>query len=312
MKVKVQNNYALKVEHIFKTFGENLVLNDVSLEVEKGEIYGFVGSNGAGKTTLIRVVSGLVIPDSGSYSILGIDSNSQDIYKARKNVGAIVETPSIVPNYNAYKSLKYQASLIGRTITDEEIKQILEFVGLADVEGNKKSGNYSLGMKQRLGIANALVGEPQLLILDEPINGLDPTGIVELRNLILKLKNEKNIAFLISSHILSELSLIADKFGFISHGKMIKEITKEELESSCKKVTIIKTTDDSKAFGLINDILLNEYASLDEHGINIEADNLNISDIITKLSAEGINILNVTTKEASLESYYLEIMGGNN
>lgn len=306
----MEYNFALRAENISKTYGTHKVLDNVTLAVKKGEIYGFVGENGAGKTTLIRVVSGLSRPDSGNYYLFDVAASSPEILNARKNVGAIVEAPSIMPHYNARKNLEYQASLMGKKMTQEEIDDILNFVGLGNVEANKKTGNYSLGMRQRLGIAVCLVGHPQFLILDEPINGLDPVGIVELRNLILRLKNEKGISFLISSHILSELSLIADKFGFISHGKLIKEATKEEIEKECRSETVIKTTDNAKAYTLIKDVVGEENLDFYDDSISILTSDIDVSQIVTKLSLDGISVVGIHTKEGTLEDYYMKIIGG--
>lgn len=307
----MENNEVLNVSNIVKTYGEQVVLNNVSLHINSGEIYGFVGENGAGKTTLIRVITGLIYPDSGTYSLFGVDYKDSKIHEVRKNVGAIVESPSIVPSYNAYKSLKYQASLLGKKIEDREINDILTFVGLNNDAAKKPSANFSLGMKQRLGIAIALVGDPKFLVLDEPINGLDPVGIVELRNLIIKLKEERGISFLISSHILSELDLVADRFGFISHGSLLKETTKEEIHNECNKKTIISTSNPGVSFDIIKKHIKNEKTYIDASGnVVIEAANLDISSIVTEIAKEGIAITNISSHEGSLEEYYLRIIGG--
>ena len=201
----------LKTNGLFMSYGHQLVLDDLSMTINKGDIYGFVGENGSGKTTVIRLVCGLIFPDRGDYELFGVNNNDPEILKVRKKVGGIVESPSIYPNMTARDNLAMQSIILG--IKDEgRIKAVLETVGLKDLyESKKVAGNFSLGMRQRLGIAMALMSKADFLILDEPLNGLDPEGIVEIRNLILKLNQEYGITFLISSHILSELSLVATK-----------------------------------------------------------------------------------------------------
>ena len=192
-----------------KKYKRQLAVNEADITISRGDIYGFVGENGSGKTTIIRLITGLIFPNSGSFELFGINNNSNDIKVARRKVGAVVENPSIYLNMSGYDNLKMQCMLLGLPV-DDRIDKTLNEVGLGELVNDKKhAGNYSLGMRQRLGIAMALIGEPQFLILDEPMNGLDPAGIVEVRELILKLNRERNITFLISSHILSELSLVA-------------------------------------------------------------------------------------------------------
>lgn len=227
--------YVLKVENLSKSYNKNQVLNSLTMNIPKGSIYGFVGPNGAGKTTLMRIICGLQEPTEGKYSLFGIENTAPEINRSRRKIGAIVETPSIYKSMTAMENLKEQYILLGLPAF-EGIDEILQLVGL-DNTGNKKAGDFSLGMRQRLGIAIALCGKPKLLILDEPVNGLDPQGIIEIRELILKLNKEMNITFLISSHILDELAKIATHYGFISNGKIIKEIKACELntDSSSEK-----------------------------------------------------------------------------
>ncbi len=301
----------LKTNNISKTYGNQKVLDNVSITINKGDIYGFIGENGAGKTTVIRVVTGLIKPDSGTYELFGINSNNQkELNIAKSKLSAIVESPSIYGNFTALDNVCLNQSILGKKDI-EKAKELLRLVGLDSVSENKKAGNFSLGMRQRLGIAMCLSNDPELLILDEPLNGLDPAGIVEVRELILRLNKEKNITFLISSHILTELNLVATRYGIISHGKMVKEIEKEELELIVKKHTRIKTTNNDKALELIKNTLLdNEIKKLGDEIIIVGE--YNITDLVNVLAKESIAILNISTKEASIEDFYLQTLGGKN
>ena len=210
--------YVLQTFGLSKKYKNQWALKDVNMHISKGDIYGFVGENGSGKTTIIRLITGLIFPTEGKLALFGVNSDSPEILVQRKKTGAIVESPSIYMNMSAAENLRLQCSILGITENVEErVKATLNEVGLADMYENKKhASNFSLGMRQRLGIGMALLGEPEFIILDEPMNGLDPAGIVEVRELILKLNQEKKITFLISSHILSELALVATKYGIIS------------------------------------------------------------------------------------------------
>ena len=223
--------YVLQTEALSKQYGHFKALDNLSMHVPKGAIYGMVGKNGAGKTTLIRLISGLQKPSAGTYTLYGKKSSEGDIATARRRMGAVVETPSIYLDMTAEENLRQQFQILGIPSYDG-IKELLELVGLSDT-GKKKAKNFSLGMRQRLGIAVALAGNPDFLVLDEPVNGLDPQGIVEMRELILKLNREFQITVLISSHILDELSKLATHYGFVDHGHMVKEISAED---QCNKI----------------------------------------------------------------------------
>ena len=225
--------YVLETHNLEKRYKEFKALSHLNMHIKKGSIYGLIGKNGAGKTTLIRLICGLQKPTNGSYTIYGISNKSQKIMEARKRIGAIIETPSIYLDMTAEDNLKVQYQIIGLPKMDD-LKEILALVGLSKT-GEKKAKNFSLGMKQRLGIAISLVGNPDLLILDEPINGLDPEGIIEIRELILKLNQEKGITVLLSSHYLDELSKIATHYGFLDQGSILKEISSQELRQTYKK-----------------------------------------------------------------------------
>ena len=292
--------------NLCKKYGKFQALDNVSITIKKGGIYGLIGKNGAGKTTLLRVISGLQNPTSGKYSLFGVDYKDKNITKQRRKVGAIIEKPSIYLDMSATENLKQQCLILGIPNFDDILK-ILKLVGL-DNAGKKPAKNFSLGMKQRLGIAIALVGNPDFIILDEPINGLDPQGTIEIRELILKLNKEFGITFLISSHILDELSKVATDFYFINNGKVIKEINSKELSTICKKITQIEV-DDVK---IVSSILTTENINFDvisNTQINIYS-NIVLSELISKLSKENCTVISSTIKNESLESYFLNLIGG--
>jgi len=233
--------YALQTKSLEKQYKKYHALRGVTMNVPKGSIYGFVEKNGAGKTTLFRQVCGLQEPTAGEYFIYGKSSHDRDIIKSRRRMAAVVETPSIYREMTAEENLKEQYRVLGLSYFDD-IPDLLKMVGLEDT-GKKKAKNFSLGMRQRLGIAVALAGNPDFLMLDEPINGLDPEGIIEMRELIRKLNHEQGITILISSHILDELARVATHFGFIDKGIIVQEITAAKLEHECRKRIYIMVTD---------------------------------------------------------------------
>ncbi|MBE5817038.1 MAG: ATP-binding cassette domain-containing protein [Clostridiales bacterium] len=301
--------YVLKVEGLTKKYKSHPAVNNAYMSIRRGDIYGFVGENGSGKTTLIRLISGLIFENGGSFELFGVKNNSKDIYGARKKIGAIVETPSIYLNMSAYDSLKMQATILG--INDEEkIKGVLCDVGLGELLNNKKHvGDFSLGMRQRLGIAMTLLGDPEFLILDEPMNGLDPAGIVEIRELILKLNRERGITFLISSHILTELTLVATKYGIISKGTIIKEITSEELHRECTKTTSIQSNDSSRLMEVLSSILPADMLSYIPEGVKISGE-IDLNSVLGTLITSEVTLTSVNCSETSFEEYYLSIVGG--
>ena len=298
--------YILETNDLRKQYKDFKALNGLTMHVPKGSIYGFVGKNGAGKTTLIRLISGLQTPTSGDFKIYGISYKDNNISNARKKMGAVVETPSIFHDLTAYENIKMQYDILGikdyRTIND-----LLKLVGLENT-GKKMAKNFSLGMRQRLGIAVALCGSPEFLVLDEPINGLDPEGIVEIRKLIKKLNKERNITILISSHILDELSRVATHYGFIADGKIIKEMSAEEFEEDSKKsiniVTdkplerVLRDNDYNYNYKLINDTTANIYGEIA------------ITPLVLQLHEKGISVIKITENEENLEHYFFSLLGG--
>ena len=300
--------YVLTAESLSKQYKNFKALNDFSIHVPKGSIYGFIGKNGAGKTTLIRLVCGLQTPTSGTYTLYGVRNTDSKIARSRRRMGAVVETPSIYQDTTAEDNLKEQYRIIGLPSFDS-IPELLRLVGLENT-GKKKAKHFSLGMKQRLGIAIALAGNPDFLILDEPVNGLDPQGIIEVRELILKLNREKGITFLISSHILDELSRLATHYGFIDSGHMIKEMSAAELDAACRKCIRVQVSD-VRALSRVLDEMNLEYSILSDTMADIFA-KINISQLALALADQGCDIISLDEREESLESYYVNLIGGGN
>ncbi len=298
--------YCLETKSLCKQYGHFKALNGLSMRVPRGAIYGFVGKNGAGKTTLLRVICGLQRPDGGEYLLFGAGNKSADIYRARRRMGAVVETPSIYGDMTAEENLRMQHRVLGMP-TFDGIEELLRLVGLADT-GKKKAKNFSLGMRQRLGIAVALCGNPDFLVLDEPVNGLDPQGIVEIRELILRLNREHGITVLISSHILDELSRLATHYGFIDGGFVLKEISAEELNDACRKCVRLSVSD-MKVLCLVLDREKQEYKVLSDSEADVYG-NENISRLISALAAEGCEVRSIHEHDESLENYYINLVGG--
>ena len=298
--------YVLTTQNLSKAYRKFQALDNFTMHVPKGAIYGFVGKNGAGKTTLIRLVCGLQSPTAGSYSIYGIDYKEKSISKARRRMGAVVETPAIYMDMTAAENLKQQYLLLGLP-SYEGIDDLLALVGLANT-GKKKARNFSLGMKQRLGIAIALAGDPDFLVLDEPINGLDPQGIIEIRELILKLNRERQITVLISSHILDELSRLATHYGFIDKGRMVKEMSAAELEAACRKCMRVEVSN-AAALSRVLDGMGVEYKILSDTTADIYA-KLNISELTHALDKSACELRAITEHDESLESYFMGLVGG--
>lgn len=300
-------DYVLETNALCKKYKSFKALSNFSMHIPKGSIYGLVGKNGAGKTTLIRIICGLQNPTSGEYILYGKKNTDKDIIKARRRIGAVVETPSIYLNMTARQNIEEQYRILGIPAFDA-IDDLLRLVGLENT-GKKKAKNFSLGMRQRLGIAIALAGDPDFLVLDEPVNGLDPQGIVEIRELILKLNREYNITVLISSHILDELSKLATHYGFVDSGRIVKEISVKELEQSCRKAVRVEVTD-VKTLALILDELKMEYNIISQTKADIYS-KVDVSQLVLKLSENNCSVISMQERDESLESYYMNILGGN-
>ena len=299
-------DYILTASSLWKSYKGFHALSGLNMRVPRGAVYGLVGRNGAGKTTLIRLICGLQAPTSGNYTLFGLDSQSREIQKARRRMGAVVETPSIYLDLSAADNIKEQYRVLGIP-SDDGAGELLELVGLAGT-GKKKARNFSLGMRQRLGIAIALAGSPDLLVLDEPVNGLDPQGIIETRELILKLNRERQITVLISSHILDELSRLATHYGFIDAGRMVKEISAHELEAACRKCLRVEVTD-TRILARVLDGMGIEYKILTEGRADLFAQPV-ISQLSAALAEENCQLLSAQERDESLESYFINLVGG--
>ena len=299
-------DYALTTQGLTKTYAQTKALNGLTMHVPKGAIYGFVGKNGAGKTTLIRLVCGLQAPTAGDYTLYGVPHTAPEIYKARRRMGAVVETPSVYLDLTAADNLKLQYRLLGLP-SEEGIPELLHLVGLGDT-GKKKARHFSLGMRQRLGIAVALCGDPDFLILDEPINGLDPQGIIEMRELILRLNREHQITVLISSHILDELARLATHYGFLDRGAMVQEISAQALEAACRKCTRLTVTNPA-ALCQVLDRQGIEYRLAGEGEVDVYGEG-NLTQLILDLSQAGCQVTGLHQRDESLESYYMNLIGG--
>ena len=298
--------YILKTNNLKKYYRNFKALDGLKMNVPKGSIYGFIGRNGAGKTTLIRLVCGIQYPTDGELSLYGVNYTDKKISQSRRRIGSVVETPALYTDMTAAENLKQQYRVLG--IPDfEQIPQLLKLVGLENTE-NKKARQFSLGMRQRLGIALALCGDPDFLVLDEPINGLDPEGIIEIRELIMKLNREKKITVLISSHYLDELSKLATHYGFISNGKMVREMSAEELGSACRKCLHVTVTDTS-ALARVLDSMNISYQINDETHADIYAKPA-ITQLALALNKENCEIISAEEHDESLESFYISLIGG--
>lgn len=310
MKINKISDYALRTNKLSKLYKGEYVVKEVSMNIKKGDIYGFIGKNGAGKTTLIRLVSGLATITSGSIEIFN-DSTEQGIVDGRRRIGALIETPSFYPNMTAYENMeliRFQKGIPGKSC----IKEKLDLVGLGDTN-KKKVKDFSLGMKQRLGVAMATIGDPEFLILDEPTNGLDPIGIIEMRELLKKLNKEKGITILISSHILSELYQLATCYGIINKGKLVEEIRQSELDEKCKKSLEIKVDNINKAVWVIENIFKSKnYKVFPEETIRLYDFINDPGYVSTSFAKEDIVIRQLTSKGDDLEDYFMNLVGGEN
>lgn len=298
--------YCLTAEGLSKHYRHFKALEGLSIHVPKGSVYGLVGRNGAGKTTLIRLICGLQSPTSGEYILYGKRNTEKGITEARRRMGAVVETPSIYSDMTAEENIRQQYQILGIPSFDG-IRELLERVGLEDV-GKKKAKNFSLGMRQRLGIAVALAGDPDFLILDEPANGLDPEGIIEMRELILRLNRERQITVLISSHILDELSRLATHYGFLDQGRMVKELSAQELESACQKCVRLRISD-TKALSQALERVGLEYKIRSHEEADVYGE-VNLSQLILDLAKEDCQVFGIQEHNESLESYFMGLVGG--
>lgn len=298
--------YALKTNDLTKQYGRHKAVDRVSLQVKRGEIYGFIGRNGAGKTTFMKMACGLASPTAGELELFGASGSAANAYRGR--IGCLIEAPGLYPKLNGYENLKCKCLALGIRKANYE-NSLLEMVGLAEA-GKKKVKGYSLGMKQRLGIAMALAGEPDLLLLDEPINGLDPQGIAEMRDILLRLKEEKNMTILVSSHVLEELFKVADTFGIIHEGKLLQEISHEELQRQCSDHLELNVNDTPLASTVIERMGIRQYRVMDDQRIYIYETFRDVGQINSELVQGGCTVRSLRMAQDTLEDYYFSLTGG--
>ena len=302
--------YLVETNNLTKVYSGRAVVDGVNMHIPEGSIYGFVGENGSGKTTIMRMLTGIAKPSKGSFTMLGAKNTSSQIYAARKHISAIVENVSYVPSMTALDNIRYQELYLGIKLTPEERQDLLKTVHLDDV-GKKKVGNFSLGMRQRMGIALALMNKPKFMLLDEPMNGLDPQGIAELRDLLIHINRENGITILISSHILSELEKIATTYGFISHGKLIEELSVEELQDKCRKSVTIKFADVEAAYKVLKELGIKDFKTFPNGDVMV-FDEIETGEFISKLHAKKLKILSYNSSDEGVEDYYLNLVKGGN
>lgn len=294
--------YKIETEGLTKRYGKRLCVNNISIHIAKGDIYGFIGRNGAGKTTAMRLILGLARPTSGKIKLF----NSDDLNAQRKKIGSLIEAPGLYKRCSALENMKRFSILYGGD--DKEIEELLSFVGLNGV-GNKKVGQFSLGMKQRLGIAIALLGNPEVLILDEPVNGLDPAGIKEVRDLLLKLNKEKNVTIMISSHLLDELAKITTKYGIINNGVLVEEIDAQKLMERCKNNVVISCDRLQEAKELLESELKLTNISIVNDKLHIVDEIESTDEINTLLVKNDFKVHEITINKNSFEDYFIERLG---
>lgn len=296
----------IQTKALCKYYGQKHAVDNLSMAVQKGDIYGFIGNNGAGKSTALKLISSLAAPTSGEVSIFGKPANDPI---ARKRTGILIESPGIYPRQSAYENMMLKACCLGLVDAKSKVTELLELVGLSDT-GKKNTRQFSMGMKQRLGIALALLGNPDLLILDEPINGLDPEGMAEIRLLLQKLNREKGITILLSSHILSELSKLATRYGIIRDGKIIQEITAGELEESCQDYLCVQVDKPREASVCLEQLLhIKNYEIRPEGQLRIY-DDCPGNELCNVLSANSIAVSELYLHHRNLDEYFVEMMGG--
>ena len=295
-------NYVIETNNLTKKFPNKLAVDHINMHVEKGDIYGLIGRNGAGKTTAMKMILGTLFPSEGEITLFG--ETNLDVQ--RKRIGSLIEAPGLYKGCTAYENMKRFSLLYGGT--EDEINELLEFVGLANT-GKMKAGHFSLGMKQRLGIALALLGNPEILILDEPINGLDPAGIKEIRDIIHKLNKERGITFVISSHLLDELGKIATRYGILSDGQLVDEITAHELQERCKTCLIIETNNLEKAKEVLaKEKLLGNY--VENEGKLLLYDHFEDPSLVNEILVKnGLKVNSLSFSNNGFEDYFIERLG---
>ena len=299
--------YILETNNLTKIYGQKEAAKDANLHIREGQIYGLIGRNGAGKTTIMRMISGLAKPTRGSYSLFG--KTGMAMQKMLKNVGVLIENPGLYPRLSAYENLKIKCIAMGIK-PKGYVEDLLKLVGLENVDRKKNAGSFSLGMRQRLGIALALVGDPKMIVLDEPINGLDPQGIAEVRETLTKLRDEKGITIMISSHILDELSKVADYYGVIHEGTLLDEFSAEELHERSGRSLVIRTDNNAETLRVLEGMDIRDAVQEPDGCLNIKSGMDRTAEISRAIVNAGIGLEEIYLRTMSLEEYYLGMTGG--
>ena len=299
--------YILETQELTKIYGDKAAVKDVNLHIREGQIYGLIGRNGAGKTTIMRMISGLSAPTRGSYTIFG--KGGRELGKMLRNIGVLIEQPGLYPKLSAYENLKIKCLAVG-VRPDGYVEEILRTVGLDPSDRKKPSGSYSLGMRQRLGIALALVGEPKMLVLDEPINGLDPQGIADIRQMLEKLRDDHGITIMISSHILDELGKVADAYGIINECTLLDEFSAEELHRRSGQYVVVRTDDGPAALQALKALGIQKIELEHDGSLRVSEQLENTAAMSRAIVSAGIGLREIFPRSITLEDYYLGVTGG--
>ena len=299
--------YILETRNLTKIYGRKEAVKDVDLHIREGQIYGLIGRNGAGKTTIMRIISGLSRPTRGSYSLFG--RTGLAMQRMLKNVGVLIEHPGLYPRLSAYENLKIKCIAMG-VKPGGHVEELLKTVGLEGADAKKEAGSYSLGMRQRLGIALALVGDPRMIILDEPINGLDPQGIADVRETLARLRYERGITIMVSSHILDELAKVADSYGVIHEGTLLDEFSAEELHERSGSSLVIRTDDIPGTLRVLDGMKLCGAVREPDGSLRLREGVDRTKEIARAIVDAGIGLEEIYLRSMSLEEYYLGMTGG--
>ncbi len=300
-------DYILETQGLTKVYGHKEAVRDVNMHIREGQIYGLIGRNGAGKTTIMRIISGLSTPTRGSYSLFG--KTGYEMGRMLRYVGVLIEHPGLYIRLSAYENLKIKCLAMGIK-PEGYVEKLLQMVGLENTDNKKPSGAYSLGMRQRLGIALALVGEPKMIILDEPINGLDPQGIVEVRQTLVRLRDEKGITVMVSSHILDELSRVADAYGIINEGTLLDEFSADELHKRSGQYAVIRVNDNAAAMQALAGIGVKDIAVEPDGTLRVNGQLDQTAAMASAIVGAGVGLQEIYLRTLSLEDYYLGVTGG--
>lgn len=301
--------YILTTQSLTKQYGRLKACNAVDMHLRQGEIYGFIGKNGSGKTTFMKMISGLSHPTSGEITLFGCTGGELHRQRIFSRIGTLIEAPGLYSGLTAKDNLKMKCLACGVSSISKHCDELLELVGLAKF-ANKRAGSFSLGMRQRLGIAMALAAEPELLVLDEPTNGLDPQGIADMRSILRKLREEKGVTILISSHILEELSKIATCYGILNEGKLLMELTHEQLMEKCRDKLCITTELTERASGVLEEMGIRSYQVIDNRTLHVFERHEDICDINRRLVMADVPVAGIFIANTSVEDFYFSVTGG--